>query len=332
MARTLRNLKIHEVSGVDKGAGRGVKILLMKRDTGDGEGAELAVEDVVQATGALAKSICSILCDDKVSDPKAEIAKTVTQFQEHLSGLVSDDMEKNMDAAEIQKLIDEGVKKATDTVSAELAKRDAEIVLLKMSAAHKAHYDGLKDEDAKKKFSAMSGDERDAACKKADTTAADPVATAVAEVTKKFTEQNDSLSKRLAEFENKEQKAVFAKRAVEAGLKEEDGEIMRKAFSGDPDAQVELIKRQSAANAALKEQAKAGKLFGEMGKSGAGGASTAYGELMAKAAELRKTAEGAKLTEAQAFTKVYTDSSNREIANRYRDEQMAKIAGAAPAQ
>jgi hypothetical protein len=31
--RILRNLKINEVSGVDRGAGRGVKIMLMKRDT-----------------------------------------------------------------------------------------------------------------------------------------------------------------------------------------------------------------------------------------------------------------------------------------------------------
>jgi hypothetical protein len=32
MATRLRNLKISEVSGVDKGAGHGVKVLLMKRD------------------------------------------------------------------------------------------------------------------------------------------------------------------------------------------------------------------------------------------------------------------------------------------------------------
>jgi hypothetical protein len=34
MSRILRNLKINEVSGVDRGAGRGVKIMLMKRDDG----------------------------------------------------------------------------------------------------------------------------------------------------------------------------------------------------------------------------------------------------------------------------------------------------------
>jgi hypothetical protein len=45
---------------------------------------------------------------------------------------------------------------------------------------------------------------------------------------------------------------------------------------------------------------------------------TAYDELMAKAAELRKTQPN--LTEAQAFDKVYTDPANIEIAKRERVE------------
>lgn len=322
MPRILRDLKIDEVSGVDKGAGRGVKIMLMKRDGGN-DGEEMTAEDIVQATGALAKSLCSILADDAVTDPQAQIDKSISQFKAHISGS-PEHMETTMTPEEITKLVNETVTKATDPLKADIAKRDDEIAILKMSDKQKAHFDGL-DDDAKKKFKAMSPDEKDAACKKSDDTAADPVAKKIEDISKVFTSKIEVLEKRNAEFELREQKVIFAKRAVESGLKEEDGEVMRKAFSGDPDAQVALLKRQTETIAAYKEQAKSGKLFSEFGKQG-GGSATAYGELQAKAGELRKS--DPKLTEAQAFTKAYTDPANREVVERYKDEQVRKINGA----
>lgn len=324
MARILRDLKIDEVSGVDKGAGRGVKIMLMKRDA-TGEGEEMTADDIVEATGALAKSLCSILADDEVTDPQAAIKKSISQFQSHIAGNAPEHMENAMTPEEITKLVGDAIKKETDPLKAELAKRDEEIKLLKMSPKHKAHFDGLSD-DAKKKFQAMSDDEKDTACKKNDDTAADPVAKKIEDATKPLLQKAEQLEKRVAEYELKDQRAIFAKRAVDAGLKEEDGEIMRKAFSGDPDAQVALLKRQTETMNALKEQAKSGKLFSEFGKQG-GGSATAYGELQAKAQELRKS--DGKLSEAQAFTKAYTDPANREIVERYKDEQVKKIQGAA---
>ncbi len=101
--RTLRNLRIDEVSGVDKGAGRGVRVMLMKRDGEDD------AEEVATATAALAKSICSILEDDEVTDPKAAIEKSVEQFQEFItSGLMADNTEEtNMDHGVIVKKLAE---------------------------------------------------------------------------------------------------------------------------------------------------------------------------------------------------------------------------------
>lgn len=64
MATVLRNLKILEVSSVDRGAGEGVKIVLMKRDADADEdlkkeiAAKAAAEDLaVKAAAAASESI-----------------------------------------------------------------------------------------------------------------------------------------------------------------------------------------------------------------------------------------------------------------------------------
>jgi hypothetical protein len=53
-------------------------------------------------------------------------------------------------------------------------------------------------------------------------------------------------------------------------------------------------------------------------------------ELNGKAAELMsavsKDARAKPLTFAQAFTKVYTDPTNRDLVGRYKDEQQARLA------
>jgi hypothetical protein len=49
----------------------------------------------------------------------------------------------------------------------------------------------------------------------------------------------------------------------------------------------------------------------------------AYGELLVKAAELRKREP--RLTKEQAFAKVYTDPANRETVERERRESVPPI-------
>jgi hypothetical protein len=190
-----------------------------------------------------------------------------------------------------------------------------------MSEAHKAHHDKLKGE-AKAKFAAMTPAQRDEEIGEGEKEPAKKIDAEVAKRLAEVADENVELKKQLGELMGDKQREVFRKRAVEAGLKDEDGEIMRKAFSGDLDAQSALIKRVSDTSKALKEQVKSGKLFAEFGKASEGSAS-AYGELQAKAAELRKIEP--KLTEAQAFSKVYTDPASRELVGRYKDEQVKKI-------
>lgn len=284
MPRVLKDIKISEVSGVDRGAGEGVRVVLMKRQT---EG------DVDMTPAEIAKM---------VSDGVAAALPTV------LPGLI----EKSV--ADIKKAGDEA-----------LAKANAEIAVLKMSGDEKAYCEkkGM-DADAMKAFAAKSPEDRKAMM----STAADEgklpaevtkaLTEAQAEIAKRDTEVAD-MKKRLAVHDERETKAAFEKRATAAGLKAEDGEIMRKAYSGDADAQTKLDAKFTELTKALKATREASGIFKAIGADGAGGnGATAYDQLMQKATELRKS--DPKLTEAQAFTKVYTDPANVEIAKQHRQE------------
>lgn len=103
MAKLLTRLRIDEVSSVDRGAGDGVKIMLMKRNKPDmstkfggmfskifGGGADNSVV-IDKSVQGLAESITSILSDDKVEDTAkaAALSKTFEQFGDHLKSTLT---------------------------------------------------------------------------------------------------------------------------------------------------------------------------------------------------------------------------------------------------
>ena len=378
MPRILRNLKVNEVSSVDKGAGEGVRIMLMKRefsgkersaaaDSGaampDGSYPIKTVQDLknaIQAIGraknpakakahiksrakalgqsnlipdtwkrdtaaavsALADVVESIAKDDSC-DKLAALDEAIEDFNKFLS----DDEDIDMTQDEITKAIADAVNKVKAENMAEIAKRDSEIATLKlgaMSAKQRAYYDSLSGDDAKKAFADMSDDDRDAECDKAKTAKR---GVADEPVVKALQAQNEEMRKQLDALRVEKAQAEFAKRAVEVGLSVEDGEVMRKAYSGDPEAQAALTKRFAETTKALREQVKTGKLYGEFSKGGPAQSAGAYDELMAKANDLRKVKPD--LSEAQAFSKVFEDRANRELVSRYRDEQAMRIASVA---
>jgi uncharacterized Zn finger protein (UPF0148 family) len=94
--RVLRNLKIEDVSSVDHGAGRGVRVVLMKRDGVAGE-----------AVAALGASVRSILGDAAVVDKRGRVAESVTQCREYLLG-------KGVDAAAAGAAVAEVIGKLGD--------------------------------------------------------------------------------------------------------------------------------------------------------------------------------------------------------------------------
>jgi hypothetical protein len=101
MAKVLRNLKITSVDSVDRGAGRGVRVVLAKRDPKLSPQARRSIERVVddvlagkrapagdvmvEAVAALEASLDSIAGDDAVNKADA-VGISVSQCREHLAG------------------------------------------------------------------------------------------------------------------------------------------------------------------------------------------------------------------------------------------------------
>jgi hypothetical protein len=306
------------------------------------EDAEDLLSCVRQALYAFECSVRSIVQDDDADagDKAKAIADSYEQFCEYLQNIDpeaddddDDEMGKIMTtnttvSPAVQKIIDEAVAKAVGEVKTkadeEIAKLQRENVIAKMSAKHKAFHDGLSDTD-KKKFEAMSPDERDGEMDKTKKRyEEDPIY-------KQMRSDNEALQKRLQAIEDERALDVAKKDAKELGMTASNaGEVLMKARRGDRDAMKAWEDQCKQIAKAAKEMEKTGKVFAEFGTSqgtAAGSDGSAMAELTAKASELRKTKPD--LTEAQAFDKVMSDPANRELAARERDERMAKIHRAA---
>lgn len=340
MPRVLKDLHITEVSSVDRGAGEGVKVTLIKRDEPLAPEVEAwlkreftaeqrqASEDKghampgggfpIENVSDLKNAIQAI---GRAKDPAAAKAHIKTRARAlGQTDLIPDTWKRDstMPTPEETKKAEEALNKAIEAAVAKaLAGQAAEIAVLKMSDAEKAYCDTEKMTDEQRKaFAAMKPEERAAKMKKSDD--GDPVAKALAPV---LTENAD-LKKRLGALEHDKLVADFKKRAVDAGLKEEDGEIMRKAYGGDPEAQKALDGKFKALTKQLSELDKTSRIFDEFGTTKGKDGASAYDQLMAKAQELRKTET--KLSEQQAFTKVLTDPANADLAAQHKREETRK--------
>lgn len=294
-----------------------------------GEEAGALMHEVREALCALECSISSIMCDEDVSDKAEAIAESFEQFKSHLAGLEPDDLEKSMTTANtapsaaVQKMIDDAVaaaigKTQTD-FAAQLAKKDEEIAIAKMSEKHKAFHAGLTSEDEKKKFSAMTPAERDAHMEKMKKGAMDDP------VIKAALLENEELKKRIQALEDTATLDVCKRDATDMGMTEADaGVTLMKARRGDKEALAKVEAHTKTVLKSRNEAIKQAKLFTEFGTThGASSGGDALAELNNKAAELRK--KETALSPEQAFEKVLLDPANKELVARERDERMAKI-------
>ena len=355
MPRVLKDITINEVSSVDRGAGRGVRVMLMKRDD---DSAAYWKRDFSQAERDAAASSGAAMSDGSFpvkteADLKNAIqaigrAKDPAKAKAHiksrakalgLANLIPDtwkrddsgeiDMSKEEIDAMVAKAVGDALKPIADKHATELAKAQDEIVLLKMTDAHKAYMAGCSAE-TQKTFKAMTPDERDAFMQKnplkkaADAVNHDELTKRDAEIAD-LKKSQATMAAELAATRLEKAQTEFKKRAVAVGLTEADGELMRKAFSGDVEAQVAYEKKLAEASAALKKQIETSNLFGEFGTA-KGARGDAYDALMAKAEELRKTGDGSKLTIQQAFAKVYEDPANRELVAEDKRKRLTVVA------
>jgi hypothetical protein len=293
-------------------------------------GVEAAVE-------IFAKSTQEIMASDE-ADKETLLERSYGEFVEHIGGLGTDEDAPAIAAAVFEALgtedqtmpmTDKEIEtlkaqaKEAETLKAEItkrdeeiAKRDAELVLAKLSAEHKAHAEKLSG-DARAKFLAMSAEERDAELKKALAKRdEDPIFKAMNDRIAKAESENAELKKRLDAEEDAKERVAFGKRAVEVyGQPEAFGETLRKAYKGDAAAQAEVEKQTLS----LKRMAEAGATFKNFGKNG-GDASTASAQIRAKAQELQKA--DTKLSYEKAYTQVLKDPENVDLAKRLRTEEL----------
>lgn len=234
-----------------------------------------------------------------------------------------------MTPAELEAAITKAVTAATAPLTANIAKLEFDLAVSKMSPKAKTYFDKMADGDVKKAFPLKKPADQDAEAEAADKaaiekTALPPEVKELVLKTESIAAENVDLRKRLDAAESITKADDFKKRAVALGLAEADGEIMRKAYSGDAEAQKKLDEKILA----LSKQVNP-RLFAEIGKAGEAKTGGTYDQLVAKADELRKTDAGKALTKEQAFSKVYEDPANKELVAAYKAEDMAKRMGRA---
>lgn len=307
------------------------------------EYAQGMVEEFCEAIDSLRTAICTVMCDAQCADKQAAVGAIIDQYRDHVQAVVPEDVEKAMRGAALAtagfSVNDQGVivkgaatmtddekKKMDDETAAKqkaekalvVAKR--EISVLKMSDKHKGYVAARgadMSQDEKDKFADMEPADRDSHMAK-HPVPEDTEKRIAAEVAKRIAtdpafvalkKQNDDLAAAAALTD-------YRKRAADLGIGEAHGEVLMKAYAGDKASVDKLAELLKAATA----QAKAAGLFSEFGSSSgtANGDTSAYGQLQAKAAELRK--KHPELTEAQAFAKVYSDPANVTIAKAERAE------------
>lgn len=315
MPTKLTNLRIDEVSSVDRGAGEGVKVVLMKR-------ADSSDTRTDTAEKALRLAVASI------GDDPDKLVECFKQFHSFLNGDQPEDI--MVDKSELQSMIDAAVAKAieetekrkkpakpenTNSVSGDHDKPDA------TGGADSAagdtgktdkNDDGDADDTARKVLEKLGIKLEKKADKPTDT-----------EIAKRDAEIVD-LKKHVQQLVEKQQIEEFAKRAEGIGLTRGDGEYLRKAYSGEVKSLDWLVEKVATLHTQV---AKAG-LFNTIGDD-RGGSASAHDELLAKAAEIQKAASAAGKPITQAVAYVKAMDLNPEIAKREREEAHARIQKAA---
>jgi hypothetical protein len=329
MPQILTRLKIDEVSSVDRGAGKGVRIMLMKnKDGSDADPSKKTVTSRITeylgklfgaATAAewqaalddsvakLAASVKSIIEDDSV-DKGDMLNKSFTQFHEHLNG----EMTKQLSGrAPLQPNAEPGDKPMSAKLIKALGLKDdaSEDEALKALTALQADLEkarGKKPDgtDGKDGKNGKDGEEPDA-------DDAEKALKALPESIRKQLTLGADAMKEVEKLRRERELDGFKKRATDMGLPESEGETLQKAFDGDRASINKLLDFTKSGIAA----AKTAGLLKEIGGTGGDRAgASAYEQLTALAAEMRK--QHKDLTPEQAFAKVYSDPTNRDLVMR----------------
>jgi hypothetical protein len=287
---------------------------------------------VRDAMCALDCSIQSILCDDDITDKVPSITTSFNQFKDYLDTLdleddADDETEKNMSVtalttAAVQKMIDEAVTKAAVEKDERIAKLETELIISKMSDAQKTYHDNLGSDADKKKFQAMTPDQRDGEMDKTKKRLSDDP------VVKGLIAELETLRKRIQDGDDEKDLKIAKQDAKDLGMTQTDaGDVLMKMRRGDKDAIKKYEGYVQTLAASKKAFEKSSRAFEEIGHTGAaeGEGATAMDAITTMAKALRE--KDPNLTEAQAFDKAYNDPANAKLRQAEADARMAKIHG-----
>lgn len=292
----LLGLKVSEVSLVDEPASKDARVALYKRD--GSRQMSILRQGLERLFGPFTKNL------DEVS--KAEFNKGLDEFEKTLS-----DVEK-ADADALAKMSTEHqafAKGLDDAARAEFMKADE----AGRTAQVKAHAEGVAK--AKADLEKVNKENDAVTITKADLDSA---------IAKAVTAAVEPLQK-----SNEELRADLAKRDAEAMEKGLFDELKAAGVAGAPEMAKTLMAVPAGATRdtlkkgmiASAEQLRKAALFGEIGGSSGAGPDSALAKLNALAAEVRKS--DSKLTQEQAFAKVYSDPANTELRKAYKAERGA---------
>jgi uncharacterized protein YfcZ (UPF0381/DUF406 family) len=306
LVRRLHDVRVDEVSAVDKSAGVGTKIMLRKRASTN--------TAIAEATKCLAMSVKSI-AEDSNCDKNAMLTKTFAQYQQHLDELMKRHR-KNLDVAVSPAAPDEGFENPDE--------RDDDDDNGSTPHFHAGSpgddetteaTDGIEqaeqelDDDNDEKEQTMKSQLMSDVVKRYGITAFC-----------KSVEQGDvvvsehELTKLIDEQANRENTSFV--KVFEA--QDERGIVLRKAIMAARDAQF-LSKTATAASlqpVSLKPRVSG--FSGKPAQQNVNDPKTALSQLAELVAAMR--AANPDLTEAQAFATVYVDPANADLAARERAE------------
>lgn len=366
MPKLLTNLKINEVSSVNRGAGEGVKIVLTKRDASDkaptlessiaalcekaiGLGADkIQVGKASTTMSTVAENIEKAVSE---ADQEAKVTEALSKCVTYLAGLVPTEKRdefavaaqaltvKGDDTAMTpaqQKEMDD-LKKSNTDLQSTVSKLALRAAVGELSETEKTLVD-LKKADGEfdivkvEAFLKLTPAERRAAtdaAANADTEAAKKTAKAIQDAIAR-----DPVVKKLADdlAAATQQLSTVEKRDQKTAFEKRATDLGLPAGMGETiqkayGGDAPAQERLEKAIAGLSNQQSTAKLFEEFGSSNVTKTgATAYQQIRAKAAEMQKTADGKGLTIQQAVNKVMSDPANSELVKADKEERLGRRA------
>ena len=346
----MRSLTIKELSGVDRPAQVGAKVLIMKRDN-SGESIEELTPERIADLMKRGRAILTTAEDGHTHlvmledfDGNDVVSGTTTWQDDHthpwimqddgtiLIGIVDDHGHKPDKASKLaagdtamtpeEKAAAEALKAENDALTAKNEKAEKVIAL---SAASKAHYDALSDDAEQDTFLSKSAEDQDAevaAIEKAKTDA-DPVVyktTAGHELRKsdglaliEMAKQNDLQAKENADLKKKLEDQDLRKRA-DTELNFMPGTIeTRMALLKSVDAIEDETERNLAKDSLKAQNESMSKAFDTYGTTSGGNVDAASPEGQLDALTKKAQEADPKLTEAAAYAKVLETSEGKTL-------------------